>query len=99
VGIEGHIDAAGVLIFVENFLPALATIGRAKNAAFGVRSKRMAERSYERDVGIIRIHDNFADSATVVQPNVLPGFAAIERFVDSIAVRDVSRMQASPVPT
>ena len=90
VRIEGHVDASGVLIFVENFLPGLAAIGRAENTALGVRSVGMAERGHENDVRIVGIDDDFADGAAVAQANVLPGLASVERFVNSIAVRDVS---------
>ena len=54
VRIEGNVDASGVLIFVENFLPALAAIDCAENAAFGVRSIGMAESGHENDVRIVR---------------------------------------------
>jgi len=43
----------------------------------------------ERDVGFIRIHDNFAIARLSCSPT-FSSFAAIERFVDSIAVRDLS---------
>src|ERR1700691_3581852 len=90
VGIEGHVDASTVLIFIENFFPAFAAIDGAENAAFGVGSIGMAERSYENDVGIIGIDDDFADGTTVAQANVFPSLARIERFVDSIALRSVA---------
>src|ERR1700693_6211020 len=56
-GIEGHVDASRVLILIENFLPVLAAIDCAENAAFDVGSIGMAEGGHENDVGIIRIDD------------------------------------------
>ena len=75
--IESYVDASGVLIFVENFLPGLAAVSRAENAAFGVRSVGMAESGHENDIRIVGIDDDFADGAAVVQANVLPGLAAV----------------------
>ena len=56
-GIEGDVDGAGLFIFVENLLPGLAAIGRAKDSALFVRPERMSERRDENDVGIVRIDD------------------------------------------
>ena len=88
--IEGDVDAARVFVFVENFLPGLAAIGRAENAALCVRAIGMPQRRHENDVGIRRIDDDFADRARIPQANVLPGLAAIERLVNAVAVRDVA---------
>ncbi len=88
--IESYVDASGVLVFVENFLPGLAAVGGAENAALGVRSIGMAESSHENDIWIIGIDDDFADGAAVVQADVLPGLARVERLVDSIALGDVA---------
>ena len=88
--IEGDVDASGVFIFVENFLPGLAAVGGAEDAALGVRSIGMAEGGYENDVGVIGIDDDFADGARVAESDVFPTFAGVEGFVDSIALRNVA---------
>ena len=41
VRIENDIDAAGVFVFVENFLEGLSAVGRAKDAALFVRTVRV----------------------------------------------------------
>ena len=41
-GIEGEVGGAGVLIFVENFLPGFAAVGGTEDAALGVGAVRMA---------------------------------------------------------
>ena len=89
-GVEGHVDASGILIFVEDLLPILAAVGCAENAALGVRPIGMAEGCDESDVGIVGIDNDLADGAAVAQANVLPGLARVEGFVDSIAVRNVA---------
>ena len=88
--IEGYIDAAGVFVFVENLLPCLSAVGRAEDAAFGVRPVGMPQGRDEGDIGIRRINNDLADRARIVQANVLPGLAAVQRLVDTIAVRDVA---------
>ena len=88
--IEGDVDAARVFVFVENFLPGLAAVGGAEDAALGVRAVRMAESRDESDVGIGGIDNDFADGARIVQANVLPGLAAVERLVNAVAVRNVA---------
>src|SRR5258708_7001614 len=90
VRVEGYVDAAGVLIFIEDLLPGLAAIGGAEDTALGVRSIGMAESSYEDYVWVAGVDDDLADGTAVAQSNVLPGLAAVEGFVDSIAVRNVA---------
>src|SRR6266404_3623101 len=50
----------------------------------------MAERRHKNDVGITRIHDQFANRARILQANVLPGFAGVHRLPDAVTMRDVS---------
>ena len=50
----------------------------------------MAEGGDERDIGIARIDDDFADGARVAQADVLPGLAAVHGLVDAVALRDVA---------
>src|SRR5580698_5690289 len=45
----------------------------------------MTERADVHDVGIMRINDNAADLARVLQSDVCPGFAGVGRFVDAVA--------------
>ena len=48
----------------------------------------MAQRSNEGDIGILRVDDDRADVARIVQPDVLTVLAAIETFVNAVSVRD-----------
>jgi hypothetical protein len=88
--IKSDIDAARVLVLVEDLVPGLAAVEGAENAAFRVRAVGMAERGDERDIRITRIDDDFADGAGVAQADVLPGFAAVQCLVDAVALRDVA---------
>src|SRR4029077_1446738 len=88
-GIESDVDATGVFIFIKNFLPCLAAVGGAKDAALGIRTVRMTQGGYKNDIRIFGIDDDPADGAAVMQPDVLPRLASVERLVNSISVRNV----------
>src|SRR5258707_13154103 len=90
VGIEGKIDAAAVLIFIEHLAPALAAIGGAEDAALRVGTERMAQRGHKRDVGIFRIHNDAADGLRVAKPAVRPHLAGVDLLVNAIAAADVA---------
>ncbi len=49
----------------------------------------MAERTDVDDVGILRIDDDPADLARVLQADVRPGRAAIGGFIDAVAGRQI----------
>src|SRR6185437_9069610 len=93
-GIEGEIDSAGVLILIQNFRPALTTVGRAKDSALGVGAVRVAEHGGEYAVGIVRINDYGCDLLAVAESEVAPGLAGIRGFVDAIAGGEVGAAQA-----
>src|SRR5437762_12997152 len=88
--IENNVDATGALVEVENFLPGLTAITGAEDAAFGVRAVGMAESGDQGDVGIRGMDDDLADVASVFQTNVVPGFVALLRTIDAIAVGEVA---------
>src|SRR5207244_13642553 len=84
------VDAAGAIVEVENFLPGLAAITSAEDAAFRVRAVGMAESGDQGDVGIRGMDDDLADVAGVFQSNVVPSLAAVVRTIDAIAKGDVA---------
>src|SRR5207249_3427552 len=61
LGIDGEIDAAALVVAIEDAFPALATIGRAKDAALRIRSPRVAERGDVDTVAVGWIHANARD--------------------------------------
>ena len=61
--IESNVDAAGIFVFVQNFFPGLAAVGRAEDSALRVRTVRMPERRHKNDVRIGGINNYFADGA------------------------------------
>src|SRR5579863_3705130 len=90
VGIESNVDSTSVLVLVEDLFPGLATVGRTKNAAFGVWPVGMPQGRNKNNVGVLRINDDSANRPRVVQTRVLPGLAPIERLIYPVAVRDVA---------
>ena len=88
--IENDVDAAGAVVEVMNFLPALAAVASAENATFGVFAVSMPESGNEGDIRIRGVDDDFADVARVLQANVVPGLAAVVRTVDAVTEGDVA---------
>ena len=88
--VEGYVNASGVFVFVEHFLPRLAAIGCAENAALSVWPVGVAKGRHKNNIGIAGIDDDLADGTGIAQSNVLPGLAAVERFVDPIPLRNVA---------
>src|SRR5438067_5098093 len=88
--IECDVDPAGVFIFIENLLPGLPAVNGAKDAALGIWTVRMAKRGDENAVRILGIYDQLADGARIAEPHVLPGLAAVNRFVNAVTMRGVA---------
>src|SRR5439155_7485301 len=82
--IEIDVDAAGAVVEVMNFLPALAAVASAEDVTFGVFAVSMPERGNEGGIRIRGVDDDFADVARVLQANVVPGLAAVVPTVDAV---------------
>src|SRR5215831_7186838 len=89
VWIEADIDRSGVLVLVEHLGPGLAAVGRAKDAAFRIRSEGVAECRDQHDIRIVRIDDHRPDLTRVLEAEMAPGLAAIDRAVHAISVGHV----------
>src|ERR1700722_15132792 len=98
-GIEGDINSSRILVLVENFVPCFAAIAGAEDSAFRVSAKRMAQSGHEYDIRIFGVYDDLANGPGITQPHVLPGFSAIDGFINAVTWEMFPRMQASPVPT
>src|SRR2546429_4930346 len=84
--INFDVDPAGVFIFIENLLPRLPAVNGAKDAALGIWTIRMAKRRNQHAVGIFWIDDQLADRPRIAQADVLPGLAAVNRFVNAVTM-------------
>ena len=97
--VEGEVDRAGVLVFVEHSLPRPSAVARAIDAAFVVRAVRMSERRREDAIGILRIDQQRTDLPGLAEAQVFPCLACVGGFVDAVADREVRPLQPSPLAT
>ena len=93
IGIGSKVGCASLVVYEKNLLPSLAPVLGTENAALFVRSVRVADRGDINQIRVLGIDQDLADLTRIAQADVLPSFARIGRFVDTIAVRNV-RAQA-----
>src|SRR5215469_11486049 len=96
VRIKRDVDPTRVFVLIKNLLPSLAAIGRAENSALRIRPIRMPQRRDKHDVWIRRMDNDLPDRPRIMEPDVLPGLPAVERFVNPITVRDVPSNASFP---
>src|SRR5438270_5976429 len=75
--VECEIDGPGVLVFVENLLECLPTVGGPEDASFSIRSIGMPQHGDIDAIGVLRIDQNRSDLLTVAETQMCPGLAAI----------------------
>ena len=85
-GIEMHLTDAGVLVDVENALPAFSSIGAFVKPPFPAIRPQRPLRGHVDHRRIARVDPDHADVFGGLQAHVLPGLAAVERAVDAVAV-------------
>src|SRR6185503_14585490 len=83
--IEEHIRAADVLVFIENFLKRLASIGRTKNPALFIWTIRMTGDRHQQAVRIAWIDRDLRNLLAVAQAEMCPRVTCVGRLVDTIA--------------
>src|SRR6185436_15450471 len=96
--IEHDVDAAGVLILVQNFVERAAAIERAEDSALDIRTVRMSEDGDEQTVGIARIDGDHRNLLTVAKSEMRPCFSSVGRLVDAIAGREIGTLQSFAAP-
>src|SRR5258708_13748286 len=74
---------------IENLGPTRSTVGGLVDTAFFVRTISVAKRADVDDIRISRIDHDPADLPRVLQTDVGPGSAAINRFVNAVARREI----------
>src|SRR6185437_7697455 len=89
VGSAGGFVAAG-----ENFLPVLATVGGAIDAALRVGAVGVSGHGGKNLVRIFGIHGEFGNLLAVTQAEMRPGFAGVSGFVDAIAHGEIRAVQS-----
>jgi hypothetical protein len=88
--VHRDVDAAGVLVDEQNFIPRLAAVGGFENAALRVRFEHVSHRGRKDDVRVARIDRERRRHVRVAQPRIRPGLAGVGRFVDAVARVEVT---------
>src|SRR6185503_14676197 len=88
--IHDQVDGSGLVAAGKNLVPGLAPVFRSKNSALIIRSPDVTQRRDVDEVRIFRMHANAWYLTRVVEAQVLPGLAAVGRFVHAVAVRNVA---------
>src|SRR5215213_163761 len=86
--IDLEIRDAVLVVDVESLGPGLTSVRSHKHAAFFVGTKSMSERPDVNDVRVLRVDDDGGDTFGIFETHVLPGLAAVCRFVNTVAKRN-----------
>ena len=92
--VEGEVHGAGALVLVEHFLPGLAAIGGAEDAALRIWTVGVAEHGDEEAVRIARVHEDGGDLLSVAQSEVTPRLAGVSGFVHAVADGEIGTLEA-----
>src|SRR5262249_36518012 len=87
-GVEGHVDAAGVVVEAEDVLPGPAAVARLEQAALPVGRPQVPQRG---DVGRLGVGGGGGDAVDVVgvgEAGVGPGRAGVAGDEDAVAPGD-----------
>ena len=90
VGVDRNIGEAGVLAYVQDLLPGLASVRRLVEAAIATGRPERTFRGDEDGVAVLRTDRDSTDVLRVLQANVGPALPSVFGFVDSIAVIDAA---------
>ncbi len=85
--IHDDVGGTGVVVDEQHVVPGPAAIGRFEHAPLGVRAPQMADRRDIHDVRIAGMNDDAADVPRLVESDVRPRAAGVDRFVDAVAPR------------
>src|SRR5262249_12467058 len=83
-------NRAGVVVAVENLLPAFAAVLGAEDAAFLVRSVRMPERRDVHEIGFGGMDTDARDGRRVMEAHVQPRLSRVGRAVHAVSLHDVA---------
>ena len=88
-GVHGQVHGAGFFAAVEHFVPGVAAVSGAEDAALGVGSEDVAQGCHVDQIGVLRVDADFADVAGFFEADVAPARTAVGRFVDAVAIGDI----------
>src|SRR6185437_15689994 len=76
---------AGLVVYEENFLPGLAAISGAEDAALSVGGPGVPEYAYQHNIGITGIDDDIGDLSCIAQAHKFPGGSGVRGEEDAFA--------------
>ena len=76
-GVDLDVRATGFLVHVEDFIPALATIGGFEDTALLVFTPQRPQRSGVGNPGLIRVQGDAVDPFRILQADALPALSTI----------------------
>ena len=98
-GTNCQIRDADFWTLIENFGPMLSAVDGFVDATLLVRTVDMSQSADIDESRVLRVDDDPADMARVLQSDVEPASTAIDGLVDTVAEGESERMSDSPVPT
>ena len=84
--VHRELDRARHVAAIEDFLPILAAVRRAIDAALGIGTEHIAQHCGIDEIGIRRMDADAADELAVAEADMAPGAARVARFVNAVAV-------------
>ena len=91
--VDRDVHRAGVLVLVQDLLPRLAAVRRAKQAPLFVRAIRVSEHRGEHAARIARVDEERGNLLTVPQAPMAPGGAAVGGPVDPVPDGQIGPLQ------
>ena len=88
--VEDDVNAAGLVIDEQNFLPGGAAVGGAINAALGAGCVHMSQGRDVDDVRVRGVNDDGADLPRIRQADMGPVLPAVHRLPHAVAVGNVA---------
>src|SRR5581483_12035534 len=86
IRVDGYVGESGVLAYVQDFLPGLAAIGSAIEAAISTWRPQRSFGGNENCVAVFRADSNATNVLRVLQSQIGPALAAVFGFVNAVAV-------------
>src|SRR5262249_25519795 len=86
--VNGHVDEAGLLVEELDLGPGPAAVAGLVQPALGVWRPDVAQGRDVDDVRFLGMNHDPANVPSVAQAGVVPGLAAVGRFVNAVAIAD-----------
>src|SRR5262249_24233291 len=88
--VHREVDGAGPVADLQHLLPRPAAVLRPVDATLRVRPEDVAEDGEEGDVRIAGVNRDAADEAGLLEADLRPRLAGVDRLVGAVAVGDVA---------